>query len=72
MSYERALNYPIGGMVKALADIELDNTSGRFTPRFAGGSSSIFTAVGLPRRPFIINAGFNYNGINNLIPQFVG
>ena len=72
LSYERALNQPIGGMVKALADIKMDNTSGRFTPRYAGGSSAIFTAVGKPRRPVIINAGFNFNGIDNLIPQFVG
>src|SRR5262249_6887869 len=29
------------------------------------------TAI-LPRRPLIINAGFNYGGVDNTIPQFVG
>lgn len=72
LSWERELNIPIGGLVKGLADIEVDNTSGRFNPDYLGGSSAIFTAVGLPRRPFIINAGFNYDGIDNTIPQFVG
>lgn len=72
LSYERGLNYPIGGMSKALADVQVDNTSGRFTPRYAGGSSEIYTAVGLPLRPFIVNAGFNYEGTDHLIPQFVG
>lgn len=72
LSWERELNIPTGGLVKGLADIEVDNTSGRFNPDYLGGSSAIFTAVGLPRRPFIINAGFNYDGIDNEIPQFVG
>lgn len=72
ISYERALNQPIGGMVKALADVRMDNTSGRFTPRYAGGSSEIFTAVGKPRRPIIINAGFSLGGVELTVPQFVG
>jgi hypothetical protein len=46
--------------------------SGRYTPYYAGGNSELFTAVGLPRRPIILNAGFNYGGIDNTIPQFVG
>lgn len=72
ISYERELNQPIGGMVKALADVKLDNTSGRFTPRYAGGSSAIFTAVGEPRRPIIINAGFDLSGVEQTVPQFIG
>ena len=72
LSYEQELQQPIGGISKALADVKLDNTSGRYTPRYSGGSSALFTAVYKPRRPFIINGGFNYNGIDNLIPQFVG
>lgn len=72
MEYERELNMPVGGLVKAIANLRLDNTSGRYTPRYAGGNSAIFTAVGLPGRPVILNAGFNYGGIDNVIPQFVG
>jgi hypothetical protein len=72
LDYERGLNLPEGGLVKALADMRLDNTSGRFNPRYAGGNSEIFTAVNKPSRPFVINAGFNYGGIDNTIPQFVG
>jgi hypothetical protein len=72
ISYERGLNLPEGGLVKALADVRLDNTSNRYSPRYAGGNSEIFTAVALPSRPFVINAGFNYSGIDNTIPQFVG
>ncbi len=72
LSYERGLNLPEGGLVKGIADIKLDNTSMRYTPRYAGGNAEIFTAVGLPGRPFVINAGFNYGGIDNTIPQFVG
>jgi hypothetical protein len=71
LAWERGFNIPLGGLSKALAEAELDNTSGRFTPRYMGGNSEIFTAI-LPRRPAIINAGFNYSGIDNLIPQFAG
>lgn len=71
IDWERELNMPVGGISKALWDAELDNTSGRYTPRYMGGSSELFTAI-LPRRPVIINAGFNYNDIDNMIPQVVG
>jgi len=71
MNYERQLNQPIGGISQALAEVDLDNTSDRYTPRYAGGNSELFTAL-LPRRPMILNAGFNYNGIDQMIPQFVG
>lgn len=71
VEYERALNMPLGGIHTGIANVTLDNTSGRFTPRVAGGTSELFTAQ-KPRRPLIINAGFDYDGINNLIPQFVG
>ncbi len=72
LGYERGLNLPEGGLTKAIADIKLDNTSGRFTPRYAGGNSELYTAVNKPGRPVILNAGFNYGGIDNLIPQFTG
>lgn len=71
LSWERGLNMPIGGLTKALAEATLDNTSGRFTPRYMGGTSELYTAI-LPRRPMIINAGFNLDGIDQTIPQFAG
>lgn len=71
LAYEYGLNLPGGGLTKGMFDLRLNNTSGRFTPHYMGGSSELYTAI-LPRRPMIINAGFNYSGIDNLIPQFVG
>lgn len=72
ISYERELNEPVGGLVKTLADVKLDNTSGRYTPRYAGGNSELFTVADKPRRPMIINAGFNMSGTDIMLPQFVG
>jgi len=72
VSYEQELNQPIGGLVKKIANFSLDNTGGRYTPRYSGGNSALFTSVNKPRRPVILNAGFNYSGIDNEIPQFVG
>jgi hypothetical protein len=71
MSWERGLNMPLGGITMAMAEVTLDNTSGRFTPRYLGGSSELFTAI-LPTRPLLISAGFNYAGIDQTIPQFAG
>lgn len=71
LEYERGLNYPLGGIGQGLFDIDFDNTSDRYTPYYMGGAGEMFTAQ-LPRRPVIINTGFNYNGIDNMIPQFVG
>lgn len=72
MGWERELNEPIGGLTKALAEFKVDNTSGRYTPRYAGGMSAIFTSVSDPRRPINLQAGFHYDGIDHNIPQFVG
>lgn len=75
LAYDRELQQPIGGLSAGIAEIDFDNTSGRYTPRVMGGTASnseIFTAVGKPARPFTINAGFNYSGVDNTIPQFVG
>lgn len=69
--WERGLNYPLGGLSMGMAGIDLDNTSGRFTPRYMGGDSELYTAI-LPRRPIIINAGFNFDGIDQSIPAFSG
>lgn len=71
VAYERSLSQPIGGLNKALAEALLDNTSGRFLPDYMGGNSELHTAI-LPRRPFLINAGFNFEGIDQTIPQFAG
>lgn len=71
LTWERGLNMPTGGLTKALAEAVLDNTSGRFTPRYMGGNSELYTAI-QPRKPVIIGAGFKYGGINNTIPQFSG
>lgn len=71
MAWERGLSIPYGGMSMALAEARLDNTSRRFTPHYMGGESELFTAI-LPRRPIIINAGFNFAGIDQTIPQFSG
>jgi hypothetical protein len=70
LSWERGYNMPTGGMTKALAEVRLDNASNRFTPRFMGGRSELYTAQPL-RAPFIINAGFNF-GVDQTIPQFAG
>lgn len=71
MAWERGLNIPTGGITKAMAEALLSNTTNRFTPRYMGGNSELFTAI-LPRRPFIINSGFNYNGVDQTIPQVTG
>lgn len=72
LAWERGLNMPVGGLSKALAEAHLDNTSGRFTPRYMGGNSELFTSAHLPRRPMIINAGFEIGGVDITIPQFSG
>lgn len=71
MSWERSLKTPIGGLSKAMGEATLNNTNGRFTPRYMGGDSELFTSM-VNRRPFIINAGFNYGGIDQTLPQFAG
>lgn len=71
LSYDRELVMPAGGVSRAIWDASLDNTTKRFTPSYMGGESELFTAI-LPRRPVILNAGFNYDGIDHLIPQMVG
>jgi hypothetical protein len=71
LSWERGLKMPLGGLIKAQAEINLDNNSGRFTPRYMGGNSELFTAM-LPNRPVIINAGFNIGGVDQTLSQFAG
>lgn len=70
LGWERGLNMPVGGLTKALAEVRLNNTTERFTPRYMGGRSELYTAI-LPRRPMLINAGFNF-GVDQTIPQFAG
>lgn len=71
LAWERYLNQPVGGLTRAVAETRLDNTSRRFLPGYMGGDSELHTAV-LPRRPFIINSGFHFEGIDQLLPQFAG
>lgn len=71
LSWERGLKKPTGGLTMALAEIKLDNTSGRFTPRYMGGNSELYTAI-IPQRPVILNGGFNLNGVDQTIMQFSG
>lgn len=71
LAWERSLNMPTGGLAKGFAEARLDNTSGRFLPHYMGGNSELHTAI-LPRRPFIINAGFYFDGIDQTLPQFTG
>lgn len=71
LAWERALPMPLGGLSKGLFEAELENTSGRFTPRYMGGSSELYTAI-LPRRPVVGSAGFEINGVTETVPQFAG
>lgn len=70
LSWERGYKMPTGGMTMALAEARLDNTSGRFTPRYMGGNSELYTAI-LPNRPTILGAGFNF-GVDQTLVQFSG
>lgn len=74
LEWDRGLNYPLGGLSMAMAGAVLNNTSDRFTPNYMGGTrqlSELYTAI-KPRRPIIIGAGFNFNGISQTIPEFSG
>lgn len=71
LSWEYGLNFPVGGLSKGMAEARLVNTTDRFTPDYLGGNSELFTAI-LPRRPAIIGAGFEVDGIPQTIPQFTG
>lgn len=71
LNWERGYNMPTGGLTKGMAEAKLDNTSGRFTPRSLGGNSELFTAI-YPGKPALINAGFNFNGVDQMLPQFAG
>lgn len=67
LEWERQLNIPTGGLTKAYSEVDLDNTSGRYLPDYMGGTDMFSTSI-LPKRPQIINAGFD----NISIPQFAG
>ena len=71
MQWERQLNIPTGGLTKAYSDVDLDNTSGRYLPEYMGGEGEFNTSI-LPKRPQIINAGFEVQGVPENIPQFAG
>lgn len=71
LGWERGFNLPTGGLAMGLGEAVLDNTTGRYTPRYMGGNSEISTAI-QPSKPVIISAGFNIDQIDQMIPQFVG
>lgn len=71
LAWERGLNIPLGGLSMANGEALLDNTSGRFLPEYMSGDSELFTSM-VSRRPFIIGAGFEFDGIPQTIPQFSG
>lgn len=71
LAWEHGLNMPTGGLAKGMAEGVLENTDGRFLPDYMGGNSELFTAI-LPRRPFIVNAGFELDGVPQNITQFSG
>lgn len=71
LAWEHGLHMPTGGLSQGLAEGILENTDGRFLPHYMGGNSELFTSI-LPRRPFIINAGFEFEGTDRTIPQFTG
>lgn len=71
LSWEHGLNMPVGGLSMGLGEVNLSNTTNRFTPRYMGGSSELYTAI-QPGKPVLINAGFNYNGVDQTLPQFSG
>lgn len=70
LEWDRGLRLPQGGLSMGLGAATLDNTSKRFLPRYIGGNSELSTAI-VPRRPVIINAGFNV-GTDLRFPQFAG
>lgn len=71
MAWERGLNLPVGGLSKAFAEAVLDNTSDRFTPEWMGGRGELYTAIE-SRKPMILQSGFKVNGVDSVVPQFVG
>jgi len=71
LAWERSLSMPTGGVTKAMGEADIDNTTGRFTPRALGGVSELFTAI-LPNRPTILNGGFVLGGVHQTLPQFSG
>lgn len=71
LSWERTLQLPVGGISIARANVQLDNTSGRFLPSSMQGNSELFTAI-LPQRPIKIFPGFHYDNTDNYEEAFVG
>lgn len=63
MSIERSLDFPYS-VVSAIADFQLNNYDGYFTPN----SSSPISSYILPKRPVRLLQGFG----NTVLPQFVG
>lgn len=68
VEYDRRLDEPRGGTSHAIADVLLDNITGRFTPN---KNATIGTALEA-RRPFKISMGFIADGTDRLTQIIVG
>ena len=74
LAWESGLSQPIGGVNKALAEVELENTTERFLPQFLGGMGELYTSVFEPRKPVKIYAGvptsqLQFSGLTNKAAQ---
>lgn len=68
IDYDRKIDEPRGGTSHAIADVLLDNTSGRFTPL---KNATIGTALEA-RRPFKASIGFLADGTDRMVQVIVG
>lgn len=68
VEYDRRLDEPRGGTSHAIADLLLDNITGRFT---ANKNATIGTALE-SRRPFKMSLGFEAQGTDRLVQIIVG
>lgn len=68
IEYERELIQPVSSVARAMADVMLDNNTGRFTP----GEDITIGSYILPRRPVRLYLGFNINSLPEVVQVFVG
>lgn len=68
IDYDRKIDEPRGGTFHAIADVLLDNISGRFTPM---NNATIGTALEA-RRPFKVSIGFDAGGVDRMTQIIVG
>lgn len=68
LDYDRRLDEPRGGISHAIADVLLDNITGRFSPNH---NATIGTALEA-RRPFKMSIGFNASGTDRMVQVISG